>query len=70
MMTLFCLVRGGRAGAGKGGNFQVGESGGQRGSGGSSKAGGAWPPPVIAAATPPQQDIFVSYGSSGGSRVD
>lgn len=32
MMTLFCRVKGGRAGAGKGGSFQVGESGGQAGS--------------------------------------
>lgn len=40
MMTLFCLVSGGKAGAGKGGNFQVGESGGRAGSGGGGRGGG------------------------------
>lgn len=34
MITLFCRVSGGSAGAGNGGNFHVGESGGHAGSGG------------------------------------
>lgn len=54
-MTLFCRVKGGRAGAGKGGNFQVGEFGGSTGSGSSWYAREPGCPPDFLGFEVPQQ---------------